>query len=38
MGMIDVEMSTLGAHHMISSLKDDVWDLNNLHNNLSITR
>jgi hypothetical protein len=32
--MIDVEMSALGAHHMISSLKDDVRDLNNSTTNL----
>ena len=33
--MMDVEMSTLGGHHMIGELKEEVRDLSNLCGNIN---
>ena len=33
--MMDVEMSTLGAHHMIVEMKEDIRDLSDLCGNLN---
>ena len=33
--MMDVEMSALGAHHMVGEVKEEVWDLSDLCGNLN---